>query len=76
VALGEVADFITAVSAANIPYVSASVNAAGNIVFTHSQGGTIFLSNAVGTPINSCRIYYIYRQSTSESSQLSLFGAE
>jgi hypothetical protein len=51
--LGEVADFITAVSAANIPFVSASVNAAGNIVFTHSQGGTIFLSNAVGTPLTA-----------------------
>jgi hypothetical protein len=50
---GSVADFITAVSAANIPYVSASVNTAGNIVFTHSQGGTIFMSNVVGTPITA-----------------------
>ena len=48
---GTVADFIAAVSAANVPYVSASVNTAGNIVFTHSQGGTIFLSNTSGTPI-------------------------
>ena len=37
------AAFVAAVSAANIPYVSASVNSAGNIVFTHSQGGSIFL---------------------------------
>jgi hypothetical protein len=50
---GSVADFIAAVSAANIPYVSASVNTAGNIVFTHSQGGTIFMSNVVGTPITA-----------------------
>jgi hypothetical protein len=50
---GTVADFITAVSAANVPYVSASVNAAGNIVFTHSQGGTIFLQNVTGTPVTA-----------------------
>ncbi len=48
---GTVADFIAAVSAANVPYVSASVNTAGNIVFTHSQGGTIFLANTSGTPV-------------------------
>jgi hypothetical protein len=35
------AAFISAVSAANVPYVSASVNSAGAIVFTHSQGGVI-----------------------------------
>jgi len=40
-----VAGFISAVSAAAIPYVSASVNSAGNIVFTHSQGGTIGLDD-------------------------------
>ena len=40
-----VADFIAAVSQANIPYVSASVNTAGNIVFTHSQGGSISMQN-------------------------------
>jgi hypothetical protein len=48
-----VPDFIAAVSAANIPYVSASVNSAGNIVFTHSQGGTISLRNITGTPITA-----------------------
>ena len=47
------AAFIAAVSAANVPYVSASVNSAGNIVFTHSQGGTISLENTVGTPITT-----------------------
>jgi hypothetical protein len=50
---GTVSDFIAAVSAANVPYVSASVNSAGNIVFTHSQGGDIALQNVVGTPITS-----------------------
>ena len=48
-----VSAFINAVSAANIPYVSASVNTAGNIVFTHSQGGTIYLDNTTGTPITT-----------------------
>ena len=45
------ADFIAAVSAANIPYVSASVNSAGAIVFTHSAGGTISLTNVSGAPV-------------------------
>ena len=48
-----VSAFINAVSAANIPYVSASVNTAGNIVFTHSQGGTIYLTNITGTPVTT-----------------------
>jgi hypothetical protein len=48
-----VSSFITDVSAANIPYVSASVNSAGNIVFTHSQGGAIYLDNVTGTPVTT-----------------------
>ena len=48
-----VADFIAAVSAANVPYVSASVNSDGAIVFTHSAGGTIVLTNATGTPVTT-----------------------
>jgi hypothetical protein len=48
-----VASFISSVSAANIPNVSASVNSAGNIVFTHSQGGTIYLQNSTGTPVTT-----------------------
>ena len=48
---GTVSDFIAAVSAANVPNVSASVNSAGNIVLTHSTGGTIFASNVAGTPL-------------------------
>lgn len=47
------ADFIAAVSAANVPYVSASVNSAGNIVFTHSQGGVISIENQIGTPLTA-----------------------
>jgi hypothetical protein len=63
---GTVGDFITAVSAANVPYVSATVNSAGNMVFTHSQGGTILLNNTAGTPLATagfttttylCRLY-------------------
>jgi hypothetical protein len=50
---GTVADFVAAVSAADVPYVSATVNSAGNIVFTHSQGGVIRLINTVGTPITT-----------------------
>lgn len=50
---GTVANFISAVSAANVPYVSASVNTAGNIVFTHSQGGSIAAINVVGTPLTA-----------------------
>ena len=50
---GSVSDFIAAVSAANVPNVSASVNSAGNIVLAHSQGGTIIVSNVVGTPMNA-----------------------
>ena len=50
---GSVANFISAVSAAAVPYVSASVNSAGNIVFTHSQGGTIHLLPITGTPITT-----------------------
>jgi len=48
-----IASFITDVSAANIPYVSASVNSAGSIVFTHSQGGTIYLLNQTGVPVTT-----------------------
>jgi hypothetical protein len=45
--------FIAAVSAANIPYVSASIDSDGAIVFTHSLGGTITLTNTVGTPVTT-----------------------
>ena len=45
------ADFVAAVSAAGVPYVSATVSSAGQIVFTHSQGGTIGLRSNTGSPI-------------------------
>jgi hypothetical protein len=47
------AAFCAAVSAANVPNVSASVNSAGNIVITHSQGGSILLQNVTGTPVTT-----------------------
>ena len=47
------AAFIAAVSAANIPNVSASVNSSGAIVFTHSQGGSITLENVSGSPVET-----------------------
>jgi hypothetical protein len=50
---GTVANFISAVSLANVPFVSASVNSAGRIVFTHSQGGTIFVGPDIGTPLTT-----------------------
>jgi hypothetical protein len=60
-----VASFINAVGAANIPYVSASVNSAGNIVFTHSQGGTIALDNTTGTPVTTAGFTASYTDPTS-----------
>jgi len=50
-----ISSFITDVSAASVPYVSASVNSAGNIVFTHSQGGIMSLAPVAGfgTPITT-----------------------
>ena len=44
-----VAGFISTISAAAIPYVSASVNSAGNMVFTHSQGGSITIDDITFT---------------------------
>jgi hypothetical protein len=48
-----VSDFVAAVSAAAVPYVSASVSSSGAIVLTHSQGGTIILINTIGTPVTT-----------------------
>ena len=42
--------FISAVSAANVPNVIASVNSLGALVFTHTTGGSITLVNVSGTP--------------------------
>jgi hypothetical protein len=48
-----VADFVSAVSSANVPYVSAAIDSDGAIVFTHSLGGTIAVTNVSGTPITA-----------------------
>ena len=53
-----VADFIAAVSAADVPYVSASVSSAGNLVMTHSQGGVIYLTQTNGTPLATAGFTY------------------
>jgi len=45
------ADFVTAVSSAGFPYVSATVNSSGAIVLTQSQGGVILLQEVTGTPV-------------------------
>lgn len=50
---GTPADFVAAVSEANLQFVSATVNSAGNIVLIHSQGGVIFLNNITGTPVTT-----------------------
>ena len=47
------ADFCAAVSAVGITYVSATVSSAGAIVFTHSLGGDIQLTNVTGTPVTA-----------------------
>ena len=47
------ADFVTAVSAAAVPNVSAVVNSDGSISFTHSQGGVIVLDDVTGTPVTA-----------------------
>ena len=47
------ADFVAAVSAADVPNVSATVSSTGQIVFTQSQGGVISVQNITGTPITT-----------------------
>jgi hypothetical protein len=49
------ADFVAAVSAAAVPYVSATINSSGAIVFTHSLGGDIMLTNETGTPLTTAQ---------------------
>ena len=48
----DVEAFISAVSAAAVPYVSATVDSSGYVVFTHSQGGDIQLTDLTGTPVS------------------------
>ena len=43
--------FISAVSAAGVPYVSATIDSSDYVVFSHSQGGDIYLTPITGNPI-------------------------
>ena len=45
------ADFVQAISAANVANVSASIDSNGYIVLTQSQGGVILLQNVTSTPV-------------------------
>jgi hypothetical protein len=49
----ESTDLVSAVLAANIPNVTASVGANGAITFSHTQGGSLLLANVVGTPLTT-----------------------
>jgi hypothetical protein len=72
---GTAGDFIAAVSAADVPFVSARINSAGNIVFVHSQGGRIILQTQTGNPITTAGFSTStpkVRQADPNSAQLSL----
>lgn len=47
------ADFLSAFNNAGIPYVSASTNIAGDIVLTHSQGGSFILTDGTDLPLTA-----------------------
>jgi hypothetical protein len=47
------ADFVAAILAQNIPYVSASVGASGAVTIKHELGGEIILNNVAGTPLTT-----------------------
>jgi hypothetical protein len=47
------AKFVTAIAAANIPEVSARVQSNGQVSIVHAQGGVIYISNTIGTPLTS-----------------------
>lgn len=53
---GTVADFLAAVSAANVANITCTVNAAGNIVFTHTEGGNIYWIDGANTPLATAGI--------------------
>jgi hypothetical protein len=50
------ADFVAAVSAANVANVSATVTSTGAIALVQSQGGVIVLNNVTGTPLAAAGI--------------------
>ena len=51
-------DFVTAWSAADIPYTTAAVNDDGAIVLTHTEGGEIVLDDFMGDNSSSNLFYY------------------
>ena len=53
---GTAADFVAAVSAANVAGVSASVTSTGAIAFTQSLGGVIVLNDTTGNPVTDAGI--------------------
>jgi hypothetical protein len=52
---GGASQFVAAILAANVPYVTASVNSAGYITITHQLGGDIILTNTTvgGNPLTA-----------------------
>ncbi len=46
-------DFVSALLAANIPDISATIEATGAITLHHRQGGVVELQNVVGTPLTT-----------------------
>ena len=48
---GTASDFVAAVSAADVPGVSASIATTGEIIFTQLSGGVIVLADVTGTPV-------------------------
>jgi len=46
-------DFVSAVSAAAVPNVSAAIASDGSIIIEHSQGGSIQLINTAGSPVTT-----------------------
>ena len=47
------ASFVSQILAANIPYVTASLNSNSTITITHTSGGIIALNNVTNTPLTS-----------------------
>jgi len=56
VSSGTLSGFISAVSAAAIPNVTAAINSAGNMTLIHSSGGDMILDDGAGSPLNSVGI--------------------
>jgi hypothetical protein len=50
------ASFVSDVLAANVPYLTATLNSSNNIVFSHTSGGDIEFYNVSGTPLTSAGI--------------------